>query len=118
MARKSTSTPRRATSPSASSPSLSSIDSSPDTLETPSPEAATPGPPGLDAPVSSPEPGLSDVTATVDDLVTRRGLHNAIRGQLATLVEAIDAYTGQGGPWDDVLYQVETAKALLGLAGG
>ena len=118
MARRSTSTPRRATSPSAASPSASSTDSSPVTPLTPGHEAPPPPLPGRENPVSSPE-----LEAKAEELVaavetarpTRAGNTHA---QLVALVNAVDAYARGVGSWDDLLYQLETAKALLGLTGG
>ncbi len=140
MTQRSTSTRRRATSPSAGSASPSSTDSSPVTPEIPNLEAAPPNPPGPDAPVSSPETDSAeaDHAASLDRFeriatehpeavaahMERMGSAMPIlragntHAQLVALVDAVDAYARGAGSWDDVLYQLETAKALLGLTGG
>lgn len=140
MARKSTSARRQATSPSAGSASSSSTDSSPAMPATPNHEAAPPDQPDPDAPVSSPETDSAEadhaasldrferiatehpeaVTAHMERLESAMPILRASRthAQLVALVDAVDAYARGGGSWDEVLYQVETAKALLGLTGG
>lgn len=118
MAPRSTSTRRRATSPSAASPSPSSTGSSPVTPATPNLEADTPSPQDLDAPASSPELAAAAIEGLPVELglaPTRAGNTHA---QLVALVNAVDAYTSRGGSWDDVLYAAELAKTLLGQAGG
>ena len=113
MAPRSTSTRRRATSPSAASPSPSSTDSSPDTPEIPNLDTAAAPPPDQDAPVSSPE--LAD--AAIEGLPVELGLAPTRAGnthaQLVALVNAVDAYARGVGSWDDLLYHLEAAKVLL-----
>lgn len=113
MARRRTSTPTAAPSPAADSPPATSIASRPATeLPSTSDEAAalTSTPKSLDP---SPESDLSEAAAAAVELITIQGLHGAVYGQLAVLVEALDAYARAAGSWDDVLLQLELAKALL-----
>lgn len=140
MEPRSTSTRRRATSPSAGSPSPSSNNSSPATPEIPNPETAAPPLPDLDAPISSPEEESAEadhaaslerldrierehpgaVAAHMERLASGIPALRAARSreQLHALVEAVDAYARGAGSWDDVLGQLADAKALLDLLDG